>query len=527
MESAHVLPRNRRLFGGSRNPERSYAALLDEDAAFVRFMNPGDLRVAAETCGRCHEKEVQSVASSMMTHGAMLYSAVLYNNGVVPGKDAVFGESYGPDGAPRVARTVPAPPSDARRSKGILAALFPLPRFEIGQPANPLRVFEPGGRRRADAGLPDVNTEPGRPDLSVSFRGPGTLNRVEPLILGAQKTRLFDPLLSLLGTNDNPGDYRSSGCSACHVVYANDRSPVHSGPYAEFGNRGRSSSSDPAVPKQESGHPVRHVFTRSIPSSQCMSCHVHPGTNMVATYFGYTFWDNESDGALLYPKESRRLSEGERDLIEQRNPEGAALRGLWSDPEVLAELSMLNPKARNTQFADFHGHGWVFRAAYKRDRKGNLLDGKGAVVPDADPGKLAKAVHLKDIHLERGMHCVDCHFEQDVHGDGLLRGETRAAVEIDCVDCHGTIDGKATLRTSGPASRGLDLKTLLTPSGAPRFLAREGKILQFRAESLNVLNHANFANPDTRRGSPTFGRITSLVPGNQARIIQFGLQLKF
>lgn len=59
------------------------------------------------------------------------------------------------------------------------------------------------------------------------------------------------------------------------------------------------------------------------------------------------------------------------------------------------------------------------------------------------------------------------------------------------------------------------------------FAIREGTVLQFRAEALNVLNHANFANPDTRRGSPTFGQITSLVPGNQARIIQFGLQLKF
>ena len=37
-------------------------------------------------------------------------------------------------------------------------------------------------------------------------------------------------MLSFLGTNDHPGDYRSSGCTACHVVYANDRSPVELGP---------------------------------------------------------------------------------------------------------------------------------------------------------------------------------------------------------------------------------------------------------------------------------------------------------
>ncbi|MCU1261552.1 MAG: TonB-dependent receptor, plug, partial [Bryobacterales bacterium] len=59
------------------------------------------------------------------------------------------------------------------------------------------------------------------------------------------------------------------------------------------------------------------------------------------------------------------------------------------------------------------------------------------------------------------------------------------------------------------------------------FRIAEGKILQFRLEGLNFLNHANFANPDTRRGSATFGQITSLVGGNQGRILQLGLHFKF
>ena len=48
-----------------------------------------------------------------------------------------------------------------------------------------------------------------------------------------------------------------------------------------------------------------------------------------------------------------------------------------------------------------------------------------------------------DIHLEKGMHCVDCHFEQDMHGNGKLYGEVRAAIEIECIDCHGTVDAKS------------------------------------------------------------------------------------
>ena len=36
-----------------------------------------------------------------------------------------------------------------------------------------------------------------------------------------------------------------------------------------------------------------------------------------------------------------------------------------------------NAQLKQTQFADFHGHGWLFRAVFKRDRKGNLLDAHG------------------------------------------------------------------------------------------------------------------------------------------------------
>ena len=219
---------------------------------------------------------------------------------------------------------------------GILPEVTPLERWEISQPGNVLRVFERGGGTKGEIGNPQREEDPGRPDVKLSSRGFGTQLRTDPVFLGLQKTRLLDPLPWFPGTNDQPGDYRASGCSGCHVVYANDRSREHSGPYAQFGNSGQTASADPTIPRGESGHPIRHAFTRSIPSSQCMVCHVHPGTNMVTTYFGYTWWDNEADGDTMYPKEQRHPTEGQRDEISQRNPEGAAIRGLWSDPNFLA-----------------------------------------------------------------------------------------------------------------------------------------------------------------------------------------------
>ena len=458
-DEAHVQPRFPREWwregkysGG--NPERSNTLLNRESWEFVRFINPGDLRVAARTCGSssCHEIESKNVPRSMMTHGAMLWGAALYNNGGFHLKDPRFGESYSENGEPQT--LLQTTTEEQRRIKGLLELIDPIPRWEISQPGNVLRVFERGGKRRLEVGLPDKEEEPGKPDKGLSPRGLGTANRTDPVFLGLQKTRLLDPTLNHLGTNDHPGDYRSSGCSACHVIYANDREPAHSAFYQLAGNLGRSQTADTSIPKNESGHPIKHQFTSQIPSSQCMVCHMHPGTNMVASYMGLTWWDNESDGKNLYPTKQHNPSQDEEQEKLNRNPEGSSLRGLWSNLDFLQKTGTagFNLLLRNTQFGDSHGHGWLFRKVYKRDRKGNLLDAEGSIVAADDPKKFEKAVHLNDIHLERGMHCVDCHFRQDSHGDGNLYNEPRASIEITCEDCHGTIQKKATLFTSGPAA---------------------------------------------------------------------------
>lgn len=437
------------------NPERTNTLLARESWEFVRFINPGDLRVAGKTCGSgCHDLESKNVARSMMTHGAMLWGAALYNNGGFPLKDARFGESYNENGAPQRLIQTPKPTAEESRTKGLLEFIDPIPRWEISQPGNVLRVFERGGKRRLEVGLPDKEEDPGKPDKGLSARGFGSAQRTDPVFLGLQKTRLHDPTLNFLGSNDHPGDYRSSGCSACHVIYANDRDASHSAAYHDAGNAGRSQTGDVNIPKDESGHPIKHQFTSQIPTSQCMTCHMHPGTNMVASYLGMTWWDNESDGDKLYPKQQHEPSQDEERAKLQRNPEAASLRGLWSDLEFLAGTGTpeFNSQLKNTQFGDFHGHGWLFRKVFKRDRKGNLLDAQGTIVASDDPDKFKKAVHLNDIHLDKGMHCIDCHFRQDAHGDGNLYNEPRAAIEITCEDCHGSIRQHAKLFTSGPAA---------------------------------------------------------------------------
>src|SRR6185503_14359122 len=79
--------------------------------------------------------------------------AALYNNGSFHLKDARFGESYSESGEPQT--LLQTATEEERRTKGFLSLLDPIPRWEISQPGNILRVFERGGKRRLEVGLPD------------------------------------------------------------------------------------------------------------------------------------------------------------------------------------------------------------------------------------------------------------------------------------------------------------------------------------------------------------------------------------
>ena len=518
MDRAHVLPRYPAEWArrGSANPIRSYTLLNREAPEFVRFVNPGDLRVARESCGACHLPIVEAAERSLMATGAMLWGGAAYNNGLLPVKRYVVGEAYTRDGQAAIIKGAPVDAAEAERT-GVLPQLAPLPRWENLKPADIFRVFERGGRNASntfpEVGLPNSSgalqrlEEPGRPDIRQSNRGLGTGARIAVPVLNIHKTRLNDPLLWFLGTNDQPGDYRSSGCSACHVVYANDRNPLHAGPYAEQGHEGVSASADPTIPRGESGHPLSHAFTRAIPTSQCMVCHMHQPNMFVNSFLGYTMWDYESDAPLMWPKEQQFPDAKTMRRVLDRNPEGAAPRGNWADLDFLKRVSTdINPRAKDTQFADYHGHGWNFRAIYKRDRHGNLLDAAGQQVANDDPQKFQKAVHMQSIHVEKGMQCVDCHFAQDSHGNGHIYGEVGQAVEIDCKDCHGTSSALPTLRSSGPAAGplGLDMALLRNPDGRKRFEWIDGKLFQRSLVDPKLEWEVKLVKPSVTPGDPNF-----------------------
>ncbi len=522
LAKAHVLPRYPESWHWphSANPQRSYTLLNKESPEFVRFVNPSDYRVARDSCGACHLSTIEAAERSLMASGAMLWGGASYNNGIAPMKTYALGEAYTRTGEP--ARLMsPGNPvgtvTPEQAARGALPTLYPLPTWHTVPPGDIFRVFERGGRnvstQFAEVGLPNSTgsiqrlEEPGRPDLKQSNRGPATGLRVATPVLNIHKTRLNDPFMWFMGTNDQPGDYRQSGCAGCHVVYANDREPRHSLTWAANGRDGKTATADPTINKDESGHPIEHAFTRSIPTSQCMNCHMHQPNIFLNSYLGYTMWDYESDAPHMWPgpdnkspkpegmsdadyqriyKQQHYPTSAEVREINERNPEAAAARGLWGDIDFLRDVYDQNSELKDTQFADYHGHGWNFRAILKRDREGNLLDAEGQIVSPDDPEKFrkngegkfvlpgtnpGKTVHMMDIHAEKGLQCADCHFSQDSHGNGFIYGEVANAIEIGCKDCHGTPDAEPTLLTSGPAAppEGTNLSLLRNPDGQRRF----------------------------------------------------------
>src|SRR5262249_1678575 len=190
--------------------------------------------------------------------------------------------------------------------------------------------------------------------------------------------------------------------------------------------------------------------------------------------------DYEADAPFMWPKQQKYPTDAQAHRILERNPEEAAIRGNWGDPQFMKNVSSLNPQLKDTQFADYHGHGWNFRYVFKPDRKGPLTDRDGKGVADDDQKNLSKAVPPTSIHLEMGFKGAACPFAQDAHGNGHIYGEVPAAIEIDCADCHGTADHYPTLRTSGPAARpgGLDLTLLRTQDGRRRLEWRKGRLYQ-------------------------------------------------
>jgi len=185
---------------------------------YLRWINPGDYRVTEQTCGvsGCHESIVETAPSSIMTTMAGHFNKPRYHVGSQDTRDALLGvRDQVDDNWDGEVGTV----SDH-------AVLVPPPL--------------------------DADSEIG--EFVDHY-----------LAKGCPRCHVWN-----FGSNDARGDFRSSGCTGCHMVYADD---------------GLSQSLDTMINHDDPVHPKEHVLTTSIPDMQCEHCH-YRGNRIGTMYRG-------------------------------------------------------------------------------------------------------------------------------------------------------------------------------------------------------------------------------------------------
>ncbi len=389
------------LTGIDKFPDYTVDGVTYSAIDYLQFINPGDLRVVEEgrSCGACHMPHVTNVSRSLLATEAGVLSGALYAIGAT-NEIAEHRNIFEDTAADFGFRAVENPD-------------FVFDATDIGA-VGELREYPVFSRRFNDNS--DSNIQNNRElyrvaGLSDDVFADGRVVTRSPLAnLFAEQIAFTcgDCHLGSAGANNRTGDYRSSGCTACHMRYSTN---------------GRSYSSDPNIVKNEPADPDdideperAHVRRHQIASIHqtlatgetvmgiddytCAGC--HQGSNRtVMQYWGIRLDQNED------VRRNRQYPSNPVDFETTQNDD--RLFGFGNQ--------------------EFNG----------RDHRQYLLeedyDGDGR---DDTPA---------DVHYEAGLGCIDCHGSHDLHGgqvgnleDQQIYSRMEQAVAIRCEDCHGTVD---------------------------------------------------------------------------------------
>jgi len=210
-------------------PDELDAMVEQDNGELLQWINPGDLRVADRSCGdgagSCHQATVDSARRSVMQ---------------------TFTGHYN------------------------------LPRFLAGMQERPAVV---GASDVSDPHFSDISGHPLAVESIEALRGPeeGWPDDSPEQVMDEYLPRHCPAChTSGFGQNNSNRNYRSSGCTACHMVYDDN---------------GQSRSNDRTLRKALkkgdaiTGHPISHILTTRIPTRQCEHCH-YQGARIGLNYQG-------------------------------------------------------------------------------------------------------------------------------------------------------------------------------------------------------------------------------------------------
>ena len=386
---------------------------------YIQFINPGDLRVVSEGrgCGSsgCHETEhAQWVPVSplvdrfftktMMSMGAS--NVVAANATVGPN-----GDGYKNTSADYTSRRVEDPGYvySIGDPVGRVGTLYEIPadNARYGDFAG---IYQNNNydANNLDNDLWAANEQAGKYANQVKD-GSNLLKLVQEAIIG----NCDDCHLNSNGANNRYADFRSSGCSSCHMKYSMDGKSRSTDP-----NVNKFEPADPdAIAAPERAHPRDHLllnvakilpngtFVRGQDDVTCVGC--HQGSNRTVLQFWGIRLDQNQDvvNNFQYPQNPVNFTTTEFDT------------------------RLFDPAVNNNTFNGRNFNQYLLIEDYDGDN----LD-------DTPP----------DIHYERGMGCIDCHGSQDVHSgtdggtqNGYIQSSMSQVVGTQCESCHGYAEAYA------------------------------------------------------------------------------------
>jgi hypothetical protein len=386
-----------------------------EGLAFLKFINPSDLRIADQTCGKssgCHADKVASFKGSVILTEPGLLDASLYRAGVK--------------------RSLNTGPGD-RRARDFTTGVT----LGLDQMADELfaqHQAETGGNNVEKivyytiAGLKSQNRDE-----------TGTYTE-EDILKEVVLKQCGDCHAGGKGRNDRFADFRSGGCASCHMPYALNGQSASADPtvdrqepfypaawanIAGFNSQNFNQFNDPiflANFKPEKAHPIRHQMTKTVSDKQCQPC--HSGSNRTQDQYAGRQWDPNRIYFTALNNGAINANQVKFATIIPQNDANARYNG-----QAFNQL---------IEYADL---GSIMHAVNDQP---NVPDGINDI--------------SADIHKKAGIWCLDCHQSEELHGRSTLRtpgsawdpvtnpyipiifNRMDAQVQIRCESCHGTTE---------------------------------------------------------------------------------------
>ena len=381
---------------------------------WLAFINPGDTRAGAEGkgCAACHADINTNVLRSVMGQATGLNAGSRHGAGTTK----VFAERGNLD-AEYGAITITNP-----AASGAVGEVPSLSRAPVVTGSS----FWQNQAYNAD----QVDNSYNLVDTNAEDFPNGLNNQIaEELFQEVLNQACTGCHLQTAYNNNRAGDYRSTGCSACHY---------------QTGVLARTNSQDPNLNRYEpidpnnltpgelthnTDHRVRNrarvptpelpVAVLGIGDTNCIVC--HEGSNRTVHQF-----------------HGRRLDQGTHLLGNDDFNQVDQLGDLVNNAFFPSNNTVLFTNAtelygENQTFNNRFLTQWIKTEIWQADVT-NLLGGVGQ---DETP---------EDVHHEAGMGCIDCHGTGATHGRGKILSRMKIAThenDVLCETCHGTIDDYA------------------------------------------------------------------------------------